>query len=57
MKSVATANCEKSAEVIVLSKKCERKWKYGLAAICHKAERRIHKEAAVLNLLTGKHMK
>jgi group II intron reverse transcriptase/maturase len=46
-------SCEKSAEAIVLIRKGERKKKQGLAAICHEAERRKHKEASCPKRLIG----
>ena len=50
-------NRKKSAEAIVLLRKCERKKKHGLAALCHKTERRIRMEACCPKRLTGRHMK
>jgi hypothetical protein len=46
-------NCKKSAEAIVLLWKCARKKEQGLTAICHKAKRRIHKEACYPKRFAG----
>jgi len=48
---------EKSAEVIVLSRKCERRKTHGLAALCHKVERRIRMEACCPKRFVEKRMK
>jgi len=48
----AQLNRKESAKVILLSRKFAESNEHGLAALCHKAERRIHMEACCPKRLT-----